>query len=61
MLITRAVVTLSLTQLLEDSRLPDLRSCRHFVNLTNGLDLAPILRQLELPFRLVGMCATIQP
>ncbi|PNH03145.1 hypothetical protein TSOC_010821 [Tetrabaena socialis] len=34
----------------------DLRSCRHFVNLTNGIEALPVLDQLGLPYR----CATQQ-
>jgi hypothetical protein len=40
-------------QLLEGARLPPLRTSKHFVNLTNGLEMAPLLQQLQLPFRCV--------
>jgi hypothetical protein len=38
-------------QLLEGSRLPDLSSSKHYINLTNGLDLLPLMQQLQLSFR----------
>lgn len=46
--------TLSLclaAQLLPDSRLPSLLHSKHFVNLTNGLDLVPLLSELQISFR----------
>jgi hypothetical protein len=44
-------------QLLEGSRLPALGSSKHFLNLTNGTEMAPLLHQLQLPFR-YGPAAT---
>lgn len=41
-------------QLLAGSRLPSLYDSKHFVNLTNGLELAPLLQRLHLPFRQAG-------
>lgn len=40
-----------LVQLVDGSRLPCLQTSKHFVNLTNGLELVPMLQQLQLPFR----------
>jgi hypothetical protein len=38
-------------QLLEGARLPPLHTSKHFLNLTNGLEMAPLLHQLQLPYR----------
>lgn len=36
--------------------MPDVYNSKHFVNLTNGLELAPLLQQqLQLPFRWVPL------
>ena len=35
-------------------RLPPLTECSHHVNLTNGIELIPVLDQLGLPYRRVA-------
>ena len=32
--------------------LPQLPACRHFLNLTNGVEAVPLLESLSLPYRL---------
>jgi hypothetical protein len=40
--------------LFSDAALPCLCASKHFVNLTNGLELVPVLQELQQPFRCVG-------
>lgn len=38
-------------QLREVSQLPPLRECSHHINLTNGIELLPVLQELNIPYR----------
>ncbi|GFR45807.1 hypothetical protein Agub_g7263, partial [Astrephomene gubernaculifera] len=42
----------------QEPPLPDLRSCRHFVNLTNGIEALPMLHELQLPYSFVRIQST---
>eukprot|EP00879_Flechtneria_rotunda_P014313 GHRR01014953.1.p1 GENE.GHRR01014953.1~~GHRR01014953.1.p1 ORF type:complete len:127 (+),score=30.24 GHRR01014953.1:233-613(+) len=44
--------------LLPDSKLPCLYGSKHFLNLTNGLELAPLLEEWQLPFSVVRIRST---
>lgn len=45
-------------QCVEDVRLPALPACRHYVNMTNGVEAVPALRALDLPYRFLRLPST---
>ena len=39
------------TQCVEEVVLPPLAQCHHYINVTNGIEAAPALQALGLPYR----------
>jgi hypothetical protein len=45
-------------QCVEDVQVPPLTACRHYLNLTNGVEAAPGLQALGLPYSLLRLPST---
>ena len=51
-------MTVGDAQMMRDIIIPPLAECHHYVNLTNGLEAIPHLRQLQLPYAFTRIQST---